>query len=167
MPVMVRGLEASDSVDELTELLHEAYRQLGEMGLNYTAVDQDSATTLKRIKRGQCLVAVREGLLVGTVTWYPPGTLGDGSAWYRRPGVAAFGQFAVHPREQGNGFGLALLGEVERLARLSGATELALDTAEPAGHLIEFYSRRGFRHVDTVQWTGKTYRSVIMSKSLG
>ena len=166
MRVVIRELEATDSIDDLTELLHEAYRPLGAMGLNYTAVDQDSATTAKRIKRGQCLVAVLNGHIVGTITWYAPGTVGQGSSWYRRSDVAAFGQFAVRPREQGHGLGLTLMTEVERLAKLAGAAELALDTAEPATRLIDYYSRRGFRQVDTVQWNSKTYRSVIMSKSL-
>ena len=165
MQIKVRNMDSTDSVEDLTELLHQAYRQLGEMGLNYTAVDQDSATTIRRIQRGECLVAELDGQIVGTVTWYPPQALGR-CAWYRRPGVAVFGQFAVRPESQGQGVGSHLMLEVERRARVEGATELALDTAEPAYHLIAYYARRGYRQVETAQWTGKTYRSVIMSKEL-
>lgn len=167
MQLTVRRLDSKDSVDDLTDLLHEAYSPLGAMGLNYTAVDQDSATTLRRIDRGECLVAVLDDRIVGTVTWYRPGTLGDACSWYRRPDVAALAQFAVDPRLQGKGVGSSLIVEVERLARLTDASELALDTAEPARHLIEYYVRRGFRLVETTQWEGKTYRSVVMSKALG
>ena len=166
MSVRIRPIEPTDSVVGVTELLHDAYRQLGELGLNYTAVDQDAAATWRRIDRGECLLADVDGDVVGTVTWYAPGTLGDGCAWYRRPEVAAFGQFAVRPTAQRKGIGSSLIAEVERRARIIGARELALDTAMPAKHLIEYYVRRGFRRVDTAQWKGKTYRSVILSKAL-
>lgn len=165
MAVTIRVLAPTDSVEDLTRLLHDAYRILGEMGLNYTAVDQDEETTFRRINRGECLVAELEGVIVGTVTWYRPQTL-VGCAWYRRPGVAVFGQFAVHPQRQRSGIGSLLISDVEQRAQQAGASELALDTAEPAKHLIDYYARRGFREVETAQWNGKTYRSVIMSKTL-
>jgi GNAT superfamily N-acetyltransferase len=166
MSITIRSLVETDSLADLTELLHDAYRGLGDMGLNYTAVDQDAATTLRRIQRGHCLVAELNGRIIGTVTWYPPGVVGH-CAWYGRPDVAVFGQFGVRPENQGHGAGSLLITEVERLARGHGAGELALDTAVPATHLIEYYRRRGFRQVETAQWEGKTYRSVIMSKALG
>lgn len=165
MAVTPRLLASTDSIEDLTALLHDAYRSLGAMGLNYTAVDQDSATTLRRIRRGECLVAELGGRIVGTVAWYRPQAQGH-CAWYRRPGVAVFGQFAVQPQNQRFGVGSLLITDVERRARLAGASELALDTAEPAKHLIEYYARRGFREVQVAQWNGKTYRSVIMSKTL-
>lgn len=34
-----------DDVPALTRLLHTAYAELGEQGLNFTAVDQSEATT--------------------------------------------------------------------------------------------------------------------------
>lgn len=45
-----------------------------------------------------------------------------------------------------------------------GINEIALDTAEPATHLVDWYTRRGYRFVQFVQWRDKTYRSKIMSK---
>jgi hypothetical protein len=52
----------------------------------------------------------------------------------------------------------------EQWTREAGYSELALDTAEQATHLTEFYHRRGYRWISTIQWPGKTYRSVILSK---
>ncbi len=164
--VEIRDLGPSDSMAELTELLRDAYRELGDMGLNYTAVDQDVTVTERRISRGACLVAELEGDLVGTATWYAPGII-DACDWYRRPGVAVFGQFGVRPSHQRRGIGRRLVAEIERRAIISGATELALDTAEPAGHLIDYYARLGFRVVGSTHWEGKTYSSVVMSKPLG
>jgi len=149
----------------LTEIVHAAYQRLGALGLNYTAVDQGASVTRSRADSGHCLVAEIEGRLIGTITWYGPGG-GRGCDWYRRPKVARFGQLAVIPEHQGRGAGSRLIAEVERQSKEAGATDLALDTAEPAVHLIDYYARRGYVVVDHARWAGKTYRSVIMSKAL-
>jgi hypothetical protein len=59
-----------------------------------------------------------------------------------------------------------LLEEAETWAREQGFAELAVDTAEQATHLIDYYKRRGYCFIETVQWPGKTYRSVVLSKEL-
>jgi hypothetical protein len=43
---------------------------------------------------------------------------------------------------------------------------MAVDTAEPAIHLVAWYARLGYQAIETVQWKSKKYRSVIMSKTL-
>jgi len=164
--VAVRPFAAGDSIAELTSLVHRAYAVLGAMGLNYTAVDQDDAVTQRRADRGTCFVAVDGTVIVGTITVYPPGRL-TVCEWYRRRGTAVFGQFAVLPGHQRGGIGARLLERAEQCARELGATDLACDTAQPAAHLIEWYTRRGYRPVDQVQWEGKTYSSVVLSKPLG
>lgn len=146
-------------------LLHRAYAELAAMGLNFVATQQDDDTTLGRIKDAECFLADLNGRIVGTVLFRPPGTC-RGSEWYDRPDVAVFGQFGVEPAEQGRGVGAALLDHVEKRARECNARELALDTAESAQHLLDFYGKRGFRIVGNVKWEPVNYRSVIMSKTL-
>ncbi len=165
LPLRVRALAADDSIDALTALLHRAYAPLGAMGLNYTAVDQTVDVTRSRLAGGMALVAEWGGALVGTVVVKPTAP-GSDCAWYRRAGVASVQQFAVDPARQGGGIGRTLLAEAERLARDSGHAELALDTAEPATHLVRLYTGLGYRHVGHVQWPGKAYRSVVLSKPL-
>jgi GNAT superfamily N-acetyltransferase len=161
--MIIRHLAPGDSIPALTDLLHAAYACLGEMGFNYTAVDQTEEITLKRIARGDCLVAVDAGVLLGTIMFHSPGR-SSGCPWYDRPGTATTGQFGVHPDQQGRGVGTLLLREAESLAISHGADELALDTSEGAHNLISWYERAGFHFVEHAQWKGKTYRSVIMSK---
>jgi len=163
--MVVRELAPTDSIADLTALLHAAYAQLGGMGFNYTAVDQTQDVTRKRISRGLCLVATDNGALVGTIMFHAPGQ-SAGCPCYERPDVATIGQFGVLPDRQGTGTGTRLLREAETLAIASGAAELALDTSEGADHLIGWYEREGFRFVEHAQWPGKTYRSVNMSKRL-
>jgi GNAT superfamily N-acetyltransferase len=163
--VVIRPIEPSDSVEELTKLLHRAYAPLGELGLNYTAVDQTAATTAHRIAKGQCFVAVESSTLVGTIVVDPPLPKSP-CEYFARPEVASAHQFAVAPEHQGRGLGVQLLQCAESWAKGHGYAEMAIDTAEPADHLISFYSHCGYRRVDWVQWEGKLYRSVVMSKDL-
>jgi len=162
----IRRLEAGDSLAELTALLHRAYATLGAMGFNYTAVDQNVATTRERIGSGECYLAFIGQRTVGTLLLGPVAEIQLSCEWYCRPGVWTIGRFGVDPDLRGQGIGSELLAFAERRAESLGAAEAALDTAEGAEHLLEFYGKRGYRRVGHVQWEGKNYRSVVLSKAL-
>lgn len=70
--VEIRDIAAGDSIEALTRLLHSAYARLGDMGLNYTAVDQSALTTAERIKGNHSFVAAADGEIVGTIVVKPP-----------------------------------------------------------------------------------------------
>jgi len=164
--LLLRPLDPSDSLEALTELVHRAYAELAAMGLRYWATHQDVQDTARRAADGECVVAVSGPALVGTLTLMPPDRA-DGADWYARPEVASFGQFAVEPDRQRAGIGSMLLDWAEVRAAHLGASELALDTAESAHHLIAMYQRRGYRFIDHVDWRPHVnYRSVILSKTL-
>lgn len=152
-------------MEELTDLLHRAYGTLGAMGFNYTAVDQPVERTRQRASDGECYVAVDGGRIVATATFGLAETM-TRPPEYARPGLAYFTQFAVEPALQGTGLGSRLLRHVEEQARARGATEIALDTAEGATHLVRYYASRGYVAIGHVARAGKTYRSVILSKRL-
>jgi len=91
----------------------------------------------------------------------------DKSSWYGKDNVAKFGQFAVDPELQKYGIGGKMIDMVEAEAgRITNVTELAPDTAETAYHLIDFYKKRGYRYVETIQWNETNYKSVVMSKPI-
>ncbi|HET7542133.1 MAG TPA: GNAT family N-acetyltransferase [Polyangiaceae bacterium] len=159
-------MEASDSLQELTDLLHRAYATLGARGLNYTAVDQSVISTREQIARKECYLAFVGCRMVGTLLLGAAGPRQLDCEWYRRPGVWIIGRFAVEPALQGQGIGSQMLALAEQRARSQGALEAALDTAEGAEHLVELYEKRGYRRVGYVQWEGKSYRSLVLSKAL-
>ncbi|MHB8508948.1 MAG: GNAT family N-acetyltransferase [Candidatus Dormibacteria bacterium] len=164
---VIRALTPADSIESLTAMLHRAYAPLAERGLNYTASYQAVAVTAQRVAAGECYLACNGGDVIGTITVTEPGLkLAPECAWYARSDVASFGQFAVDPLLQRHGTGSRLLAFAEQRALQMGAAELACDTAEPALHLRAWYGRHGYRHVDSVQWEGKTYRSAVLSKAL-
>jgi len=163
MAIEFRLLQRSDSIADLTALLHAAYAQLQRLGFNYTAVDQSEQTTRDRIAGGECYVAIDAGHIIGTILFRRHSR---GCAWYEQRHVAAVHQFGVVPTAQCSGVGSKLIQLCEARAIETGATEIALDTAEGAAHLVSWYARLGYRPVAIEQWQGKTYRSLILSKDL-
>ncbi|HEY4299084.1 MAG TPA: GNAT family N-acetyltransferase [Paraburkholderia sp.] len=154
---------ARDSFVALTALLHRAFAPLGTQGLNCTCVDQTVETTRLRATRGDCYVAVCEGRIVGTMTLYAPDRESS-CELYRRDDIASLRQFAVEPVWQARGIGTLLIALAEHWAATRGYAELALDTPQPAAHLIAFYRGQGFRIVDFTRFDGKRYDSAILSK---
>ncbi len=161
----IRELRPEDSIPGITALLHEAYAQWGTKGLKFMATWQDDATTARRLHAGISFVAEQEGKIAGVVTLRSPHAAST-CPWYSQPGVWTFGQFAVRPALQRHGLGSRLLDWVEERASVLGGKELALDTAEPATQLVEWYQRLGFRFIQHHQWEETNYRSVVLSKSL-
>lgn len=161
----IRLLEPDDSLADLTDLIHRAYARLGDMGFNYTAVDQPVFVTRERIEEGECWVVEEDGVIIATcILSFPFPTYEN--EYFSVDGHAYINQFAVEPDFQNRGIGGLLMDHIEQRARDEGAPDIGLDTAEGAKHLIEFYERRGYKIVDEVQYYGKTYRSVVMSKTL-
>lgn len=165
--LVIRPIEPQDSYERMTEILHAAYARLAAMNLRYKAVDQPVSVTRERAEAGECYVADLDGRMIGTITLYPPEVLDVPSPWYRRKDVAVLSQFGVDPTRQAHGIGRRMVAALEDRARALGASEIALDTAEPATHLVEWYTRLGYRFVEHAQWGHTNYRTLILSKRLG
>ncbi|MGF6765988.1 ribosomal protein S18 acetylase RimI-like enzyme [Paraburkholderia sp. GAS33] len=163
--IELRRLTPSDSISELTRLLHRAYANLAAMGLRYMATHQSEEVTQRRVDEGECYVATFAGALVATIIFKSVEQT-RGSLWLDRSDVASLGQFAVAPELRSKGLGARMMDLVESRGVEAGATELALDTAEPADHLVAWYRRREYRFIEYAQWKHTNYRSVIMSKAI-
>lgn len=163
--LVIRDYRPSDSIPEITALLHEAYAGLARMGFRYLATHQGEDVTARRLARGFPLIAELDGRMVGTVTLYPSRS-DHPVEWYRRPDVCYFAQFGVRSDLQRQGIGLELLRAVEANARARGAAEIACDTAEGAAHLRAWYEREGYRFIQTMDWPETNYVSAVLSKRL-
>ena len=164
--ILIRSVQASDSVHEITSLLHKAYKQLADMGFRFLATHQSEAETLRRLNKGISYLAVTDVNIIATISLYYNDPETHDASWYKKKGVAHFGQFAVLPEYQKQGIGNFMMNLVEDRAKKEGDVELSLDTAEGAEHLIKYYKQRGYRFIEYVKWEVTNYRSVIMSKSL-
>jgi GNAT superfamily N-acetyltransferase len=164
--IIIRKYKPSDSISEITNLLHSSYRRLAGMGFKYLATHQDDIETEKRLKKGTAYLGLSKEKIVSTITLYDNDSESYNAGWYKRKGVFHFGQFGVLPAYQRNGIGNFMMDIIEAKAKELGATEIALDTAEGAKHLIEYYEKRGYRFIEYVDWEVTNYRSVILSKRL-
>ncbi|MEA1980496.1 MAG: GNAT family N-acetyltransferase, partial [candidate division Zixibacteria bacterium] len=117
--ITIREFQKSDSLNELTELLHRSYKILADMNLKYVATYQDVSITRKRIDKGICFVAINNEKIIGTVTYYSPEN-SVGSSWLEKEGVAHFGQLGVEPDYRNKGIGGLLISHVENFAQKHG-----------------------------------------------
>lgn len=172
MSLSIRPLAQADCLERLTELLHIAYATLAAQGWNFTAATQSVQTTRERLAEGQGFVALLGDHLVGTVCVRGPKRADETyiadapPPQYTEAGTAILAQLAVHPEARGQGVAEALMDAAEAWARAQGFARISLDTAVPASSLRRRYERRGYVEVGAVQWRGKTYASVLMSKPL-
>src|SRR5882724_10809043 len=107
--ILIRPYRKSDSLTEITDLLHRAYKALADQGMRYVASHQSEEVTYDRIIHGTCFIAEMDGRIVGTITLYD----GEKSPHYKLiESCSYFGQFAVKPTLQSKGIGSMLLDKV-------------------------------------------------------
>src|SRR6478736_6109693 len=88
----IRKWKESDSIPELTELLHRAYKPLAEdMGLIFLATHQSDAQTKRRVEQGDCFVIENNGKLIAAISLYPNNKKSE-CEMYRRKEAGYFGQ---------------------------------------------------------------------------
>jgi predicted N-acetyltransferase YhbS len=89
--------------------------------------------------RGQLLVAEIDGVVSGSVAFYPDTSV-QGVGW--PPGWAGGRALAVHPEARRHGIAQALLAACEQLARESGACVFAFHTASFMPAAVALYAQR-------------------------
>jgi uncharacterized damage-inducible protein DinB/GNAT superfamily N-acetyltransferase len=167
-PIDIRLLAVRDSLHALTELLHRAYAPLAARGMNFAAATQSAEATARRVAEGQCFVAVRDREIVGTATVCGPPTSPDEASmsWFGDSNTAHVHQLAVAPELQHTGLGARLVRRCEAWARENGYAGMVAGAAVGADELMALFRRLGYGEVGQAQGPGRTYRSVILRKSL-
>ncbi|HEV2296240.1 MAG TPA: N-acetyltransferase [Tepidisphaeraceae bacterium] len=162
--IAIRRLTSSDSLAELTALLHAAYAEHALAGRKFFASYQSVDDTGRRVSKGECWLAVEGDSVVGTVTvavpFNPPAGFPAG------PQAGTFSQLAVLPKHRGTGLGHRLLCLAEKRIAELGGNEIVIDTSSLASELIAWYERRGYRPVGRWKWNVTNYESVVLSKRL-
>lgn len=138
-------------------LVNAAYKELADMGLNYTATYQDESVTRDRIHKGKAFALELNNEVVGTILY----TIHN---YFTHRRSAYLSQLAIAPQYKRSGLGSLLMSHCEELARSEGFEAVQLDTAKPARHLVNWYVRRGYQIVGETHWEGKTYDSWVFEK---
>ena len=152
-------LASESDVSQIRTLVNEAYKELADMGLNYTATYQDDEETRKRMAQGRTFILLSGKEIVGTILF-------SEKNYFTEKKSAYLGQLAIAPRLKGSGLGSIIMDFCEQLANDEKYEAVQLDTAQPALHLVEWYKRRGYKIVGEKHWEGKTYDSYVFEKTL-
>lgn len=159
LPPNVRRATLED-VPVLRQLVNDAYRELADLGLNFTGTFQDEDITRRRMQDAEVYMLHRDGELIASMNV----SLKDLDNGNDR--CLFIHQLAVRPDQKRRGIGSYLLKLAETRAQQLKISRLRLDTAIPATHLVKLYESRGYAPIEEVQWEGKSYRSFIMEKRL-
>jgi GNAT superfamily N-acetyltransferase len=158
-PYLIR-LSTDSDVAAVRLLVNQAYKELADMGLNYTATFQDEEKTRQRMNRGRCFLLLDGERIIGTISIH------DEDYLKRSKKCAYVAQFGIHPDYKRKKLGSLLMDHVEKLAVDDGYASIQLDTAKPATHLVAWYLKRGYQIIADYKWAGKTYESWIFEKEL-
>ena len=122
----------------VAEVLLEAFREFRSLYTDggFAATTPDADKILARLNEGPIWVAVRDGVIVGTVS-----AVKKGESVYIR-------SMAVLPAARGTGAGTQLLQQVETWAADEGCARLFLSTTPFLDSAIRLYERSGFRRID-------------------
>lgn len=144
---------------QLRLLLNAAYKELADLGLNYTATYQDEAETLKQIQKHRVYILVDNDGIIATISMRDEN-------WFTGRKSLYLGKFAVQPSRKKEGLGRIMMKYAEEIARAENYEAIQLDTAKPAEHLVNLYQRSGYEIIGETHFEGKTYDSWIFEKIL-
>lgn len=155
---LLRWADLSEA-GEIRHIVNAAYKELADMGLNYTATYQSEEETKWRMTGGRTLIVQDGERAIGTIHMREKN-------YFTARRSAYLGQFGFLPDYKGRGLGSRVMDFVEGVARREEFECIQLDTAKPAKHLVELYLKRGYRIVGETHFEGKTYESWIFEKDL-
>ena len=143
----------------LRQLVNRAYRELGQMGFDYTGVYQDEAITASRLEGKEVWLIEKKGKLVATISFHIEEAIPEEGSEHPAWDIT---QFGVHPDFRSLGLGKFLLHHAFQRALEQEQQYVRLDTAIPAHHLVRLYRSFGFKPICALQWDSKTYPSYVM-----
>ena len=143
-PLRVRDARA-DERDAVRALTLRAYAEYASImaPASWAGLDGAVRAALASDAPAERIVAVRDGVLLGSVHLFPPATDAYGALAGRAP-WPELRLLAVAPEVRGLGVARALVAECVRRARRSGARALGLHTSASMRVAMAMYERMGF-----------------------
>jgi GNAT superfamily N-acetyltransferase len=145
---------------EITDLLHAAFSERKEKGLDYLATNQSVETTISRVGDGICLVALLDDNLVGTATLQIRDVQKNNKKWFYENKYGYLKQLAVHPDYKRKGIGQLLYDERIRLCYEFNVDAVFFDTSTKAKSMHKWHKRMGAQKVEFISHPMTNYYSI-------
>ena len=150
------------SLEQITELLHDAHTSTAGEGMHFQAYSQTVEDTKRRLGNdGLFFVALCDGVLAGcaAVVFHP-----KSSKWYcTDKEYAEIKMVAVGSRFKGMGISNSLYRALEKHA-FTRCGLVIMNTAEENRIVVDSNLRHGWKLIDYLSWCNTDYYSVIMGK---
>jgi predicted N-acetyltransferase YhbS len=147
-PVRENELEAVSAVNRAAYTEYRAYLAPERIERYLT----NAGDVWSRIDVSVLLVALLDGKVVGSVTYFPPGPSAEAQHW--PAGWAGLRLLAVDPAARGLGIGRKLMEAIIERARSEGAPAIGLHTTEMMAIARAMYERMGFVRVAELDFRG-------------
>lgn len=148
--------------EEITEVIHQAFIEKKEKGMNYLGSYQTVEITKKRVGDGICLVALLNKKVVGTMTvkFFKPTR--KGKKWHNETMYAYASQDAVLPEYKGLGIGRKLQNKRIEICQENNVDELLMHTSTYAQDILNWWKRQGAQKIELISGTATNYYSIRM-----
>ncbi len=152
--------------EEISELLHESYREHLEAGRQYYAAVQTVEQTRARLEGSYCVVAYDGDTMVGTMS-FRIHRKDDAShrKWYEDDVYIYVGQLAVLPSYRNSKVLAMMCMKAGSLKEVRECQSAIADTSTEAHALIQGYLKMGFQIVDLVSWETTNYYSYVFRRN--
>jgi GNAT superfamily N-acetyltransferase len=148
--------------EEITDLLHLAFAEKKEKGMNYLATYQDAETTKRRVGNGVCWVALLNEKVIGTETieiFYPDR---KNRRWHNEGTYAYCSQAAVHPYFKRIGLGSRIQKEIIFYCFKNNIDEILGHTSIRARDIQKWWKKFGAQKVELISSAATNYYAVRM-----
>lgn len=154
--------ESRFTLSDIVELLHSAFKERAEQGLNMGGISISAEELETILKDAEMYVAEREDRLVGVLT----ARYAKRETRTKPEMYCHLGYVAVSPAEKRGGIGGMLLNRLEEDAKKKGCRYLISNTAESAESAVAWHLKQGFRKIKYTHWKSRNYPSIIFRKEL-
>ncbi len=153
--------------EEITELLHESYKEHLEAGRRYFAAIQTVEQTRERLEGTYCVVAYDGDRLVGTLSFriYHKEDVHN-RKWYEDDTYLYIGQLAVLPSYRKSKALVLMAMKASTLEEVKECKSAFTDTSTEADALVESYLKLGFQIVDFISWETTNYYSYVFRREI-
>lgn len=146
------------SWEEITELLHLAFKERADQEIDYLAVNQDVITTKKRAKGGICLIALHKNKLVGTALLH----IRKGRKWYEGKNYGYFSQLGIHPDYKRRGIATMFFEERMNICHEHGVDAVTFHVSSKAKSILSLHEKLGAQKVSFFSNSNNNYYSIYL-----